>query len=66
METASLISAFLAAQVGQFELAAAAFLANSNPDSGSSIAQLTAAAQQNFDPLANVAAGVGANLDVSA
>ncbi len=66
METASLISAFFAAQVGQLQLAAAAFLAQSNPDSGASVAQLTDAAQQNFDPLANVAAGLGSNLDVSA
>jgi ABC-type transport system substrate-binding protein len=66
MDATSLISAFLAAQVGQFQLAAAAFLAQSNPDSGSSVAQLTDAAQQNFDPLANVAAGLGTNLDVSA
>lgn len=67
MDATSLISAFLAAQVGQVQLAAAAFLArSSNPDSGSSVAQLTNAAQQNFNPLANVAAGLGTNLDVSA
>ncbi len=62
----SLISAVLAAQVGQMQLAAAALLAQSNPDSGSSVAQLVDAAQQNFNPLANVATGLGTNLDVSA
>jgi len=66
MDATSLITTFFAAQAGQFQLAAAAFLARSNPDSGSSVAQLTDAAQQNFNPLANVAAGIGANLDVSA
>ena len=48
------------------QLAAAALLAQSNPDSGSSVAQLVDAAQQNFNPLANVATGLGTNLDVSA
>ncbi len=66
MGGASLISAFLAAQVGQMQLAAAALMAQSNPDSGSSVAQLVDAAQQNFDPLANVATGLGTNLNVSA
>ena len=66
MGAASLISAFLAAQVGQMQLAAAALMAQSNPDSGSSVAQLVDAAQQNFDPLANVATGLGTNLNVSA
>ena len=65
MDATNLISAFLAASVGQMQLAAAAFLAQSNPDSGSSVAQLADAAQQNFNPLANVAAGLGTNLDVS-
>jgi hypothetical protein len=65
----SLISAFIGAQVGQFQLAVAARLLRmnpENPDSGSSVAQLLDAAQQNFDPLANVAAGIGTSLDVSA
>jgi hypothetical protein len=35
-------------------------------DSASSVAKLVDAAQQSFDPLANVASGIGANLDVSA
>jgi len=62
----SLISAFIAAQIGQLQLAVAARLAQENPQSGSSVAQLIDAAQQNFDPLANVAAGLGTNLDLSA
>jgi len=65
----NLISAFIGAQVGQFQLVVAARLLHmdpENPDSGSSVAQLLDAAQQNFDPLANVAAGIGTSLDVSA
>jgi len=61
----SVISAFFAAQVGQMQLAAAGFLARNDPQSGASVSQLADAAQQNFDPLANVPAGLGANLDVS-
>ena len=66
MDAVSLISSFLAAQVGEMQLAAAAFLARSNPYAGSSVSKLVDAAQQNFDPLANVASGLGTNLDVSA
>ena len=61
----SLISAFFAAQVGQMQLAAAGYLAQNDPQSGSSVGQLLDAAQQNSDGLANVAAGLGTNLDVS-
>jgi hypothetical protein len=66
MMDTNLISAFIGAQVGQLQLAVAARLARMNADNGSSVANLINAAQQNFDPLANVAAGIGTNLDVSA
>jgi hypothetical protein len=62
----SLISAFISAQVGQFQLAVAAQLMKTNTDSASSAANLIDAAQQNLNPLANVSAGIGANLDISA
>ena len=61
----SLISAFVGAQVGQMQLAVAARLARMNADNASSVTQLLDAAQQNIAPLANVAAGIGTNLDVS-
>ncbi len=61
----SLISALISAQVGRLLLAVAASLARTDPQSGSSIAQLLDAAQQNFAPLANVPAGLGTNLNVS-
>jgi hypothetical protein len=62
----SLISVFIAAQVGQLQLAVAARLLKTNSETGSSVTQLINAAQQNFDPLANVPVGLGTNLDVSA
>jgi hypothetical protein len=37
-----------------------------NADQGASVAKLIDAAQQSIDPLANVAAGLGTNLDISA
>jgi hypothetical protein len=61
----SLITALLSAQVGELQLAVAARLARTDAQSGSSVAQLLDAAQQNFAPLANVPAGLGTNLDVS-
>jgi hypothetical protein len=65
MDPTSLISAFIGAQTGMFQLAVAARLARLDQQSGASVAQLIDAAQQNFDPLANVAATIGTNLDVS-
>jgi hypothetical protein len=63
----SLISAFIGAQVGEMQLAVAARLARmNNANNGSSIAQLVDAADQSGNSLANVAAGIGTNLDVSA
>jgi len=62
----SLITAIMGAQTGMVQLAVAARLARMNADQGSSVAKLVDAAQQSVAPLANAAAGIGANLDVSA
>jgi hypothetical protein len=62
----SLISAVVGAQTGMVQLAVAARLARMNADQGASVAKLIDAAQQNIDPLANVAAGIGTNLNVRA
>jgi hypothetical protein len=56
----------MGAQTGMVQLAVAARLARMNADQGASVVKLIDAAQQNIDPLANVAAGLGTNLDVSA
>ena len=62
----SLIAAFLGAQTGMVQLAVAARLMRMNADQDASVVKLIDAAQQNFAPLANAAAGIGTNLDVSA
>jgi len=65
MET-SLVAAFIGAQVGRLQLAVAGQMLRVSADSAGSVVKLVDAAQQNFDRLANVAAGVGTNLDISA
>ena len=62
----ALASALIGAQVGQLQLAFAAKLLHSDADSAQQVAKLIDSAQQNFDRLANVAAGIGTNLDVTA
>ena len=62
----SLISALIGAQVGQLQLAVAARLARMDQQSRASVAKLVDAAQQSFASLANVSAGLGANLNVIA
>ena len=67
MDPASLITALIGSQTGMLQLAVAARLTRmDNQDSGASVAKLIDAAQQNFNSLANVPAGIGSNLDVSA
>jgi hypothetical protein len=66
MDPTSLISAFMGAQTGMMQLAVAASLARMNADQGASVVKLIDAAQQSMDPLANVAAGIGTTLDISA
>jgi len=63
---ASVISAVLGAQAGNARVDLAAKFMRMNADSSQAIAQMVEAAAQNTSSLANVAAGVGANLDVSA
>jgi hypothetical protein len=62
----SLVSALVGAQTGRLQLAVAARMLRMNADSASAVTRMVDAAQQNLDKLANVAAGVGTNLDVSA
>jgi hypothetical protein len=65
MDDVGLASAFISASVGQAQLTVAARLLRMNADQEQSVAQLVDAAQQNIDRLANVAAGIGGNLDIS-
>jgi hypothetical protein len=66
MDPTSLITALMGAQTGMMQLGVAARLMRMNADQGATVVKLIDAAQQNIDPLANVAAGIGTNLDVSA
>jgi len=66
MDTTSLITALMGAQTGMLQLAVAASLARMNAENSSSVAQLIDAAQHGATALANVAAAIGTNLDVSA
>jgi len=64
MET-SLLTALIGSQTGMMQLAVAARLASMNTDNASSVTQLVGAAQQSFDLLANAAAGIGTNVNVT-
>jgi predicted signal transduction protein with EAL and GGDEF domain len=55
----------IAARVGEVQLAVAAKLLRMDAQAAASAAKLIDAAEANVDRLANVAAGIGANLDLS-
>jgi hypothetical protein len=62
---ASIAAAFVAAQASQLQVAMAAKMTKMNADASADVAKLLEAATRNFDRLANVASGVGGNLDIS-
>ena len=66
MDPASLAAAIIGAQTGMMQLAVAARLTRMNADNSASIVKLIDSAQQNANSLANVAAGIGTGLNVSA
>jgi hypothetical protein len=61
-----LATALISSRIGQIQLAIAARMLDTGPDGARAAAELIDAAQQNIDRLANVAAGIGTNIDVSA
>jgi hypothetical protein len=63
---ASIAGAFVAAQVAQLQQAVAAKMMQMNANSSADTVKLLEAAQQNFSRLANVATGIGGNLDITA
>jgi len=65
MDPTSLVSAMAGAQMSGVQMALAAKMLKMNADSQGAIAQVLDAAAQNLNRLANVAAGVGQNLDIS-
>jgi hypothetical protein len=62
----SLVTAIVGAQTGLTQLAVAASILRMNAENANSAVKLIDAAQQNVNALANVAAGIGANFDISA
>ena len=65
MDVSSLASAMVSAQTGRLQLAAAAKMLKMNADNAASIVQVIDAAQKNIAQLANAAAGIGQNLDIT-
>jgi hypothetical protein len=67
MDMMAMVTGLLASQAGKVQMQVAASLMKSNMDAQKSAVQtLLGAAQQSMSSLANVAAGVGGNLDVTA
>ena len=64
MDPASLAAGLVAAQMAQAQMAMAAKMVKMNAGQGQAIAQLLDAAAQNGSRLANVATGVGQNVDI--
>ena len=63
----SLVTAALGAQTGALQMQVAATILKSNMDSEkSAVMTLLGAGAQNASSLANVAAGIGGNLDITA
>jgi hypothetical protein len=65
MDPASLAAALVGAQMSNVQMAMSAKMLRMNADSAASVAQMIDSAQQNVTNLANVAAGIGQNLDIS-
>ena len=61
----SLIAAAIGAQAGMTQLAVANSMLKMNSDNAASVVKLIDSAQQNMNSLANVAAGIGTNLNIS-
>jgi hypothetical protein len=62
----SLVTAALGAQSSLTQLAVAGSMLKMNTQNAASVVKLIDAAQQSMNSLANVAPGVGTNLDISA
>ncbi|HKA79327.1 MAG TPA: hypothetical protein VKD43_04800 [Xanthobacteraceae bacterium] len=65
MDTTALAAAFVGAQAGSVQSAVAAEMLRMNANAEQAVAAMLDASAQNLNRLANVAAGVGGNLDIS-
>jgi hypothetical protein len=61
----SLVTAMMGAQAGMTQLAVAGSMLKMNTENAASVVKLIDSAQQNLNSLANVAPGVGTNLNIS-
>ena len=66
MDPASIAAVLVASQMSNVQMAVAAKMLRMNADNASAIVQVLDAAQKNLQNLANVAEGVGRNLNISA
>jgi hypothetical protein len=66
MDPVSIATALVGAQMSGVQMAVAAKMLRMNADAAGSIVQVLDAAQKNIASLANVAAGVGQNLNITA
>ncbi len=66
MDPASIAAAFVAAQAGQLQTAVAAKIMRMNAQASADTVKLLESARQNFNQLANVASGIGTNIDITA
>ncbi len=66
MDPTSLVSAMAGAQMSQVQMAIAAKMLRMNADAAGAVVQVLEAAQQNLASLANVAAGIGQNVNITA
>jgi hypothetical protein len=67
MDMMSMVGGIVAAQAGNMQMQVAATIMKSNSDAEkSAVLTLLDAAQQSLSSLANVGAGIGGNLDVTA
>jgi hypothetical protein len=66
MDPASIAATLVASQMGNVQMAVAAKMLRMNADNASAIVQVLDAVQKNLQSLANVAEGIGRNLNISA
>jgi hypothetical protein len=65
MDIASIAAALVARQAAQAQMAVAAKILKMNAPSADNAVKLIEAAQKNLDSVANLAVGIGENLDVT-
>jgi cell pole-organizing protein PopZ len=65
MDVTAIAAALMGAQLGQQQVVAAEAMLRMNADAPNAVAKMLDQAQQSVDSLANVASGVGTNLNIS-